>query len=146
MKSVQVLALAVLSGSTLVGKAAPAAESALPTVAVAPRYPEVARAARVHGVVALTLEIDSTGATKVGEVTRTVPVLVDAAREAARSWRFAAGTATPQAVVFEFVLEGGSDPDTYPSPRVEFLPPLKVRVVATAPALRSSPSRGSARE
>ena len=55
---------------------------------VQPRYPEVARAARVQGVVILEVTIGSTGVVTDVSVLRSVPLLDDAAIAAVLQWQY----------------------------------------------------------
>jgi protein TonB len=55
---------------------------------VAPVYPELARAARVSGVVIIEATIDEEGNVRDARVLRSIPLLDRAAVEAVRQWRF----------------------------------------------------------
>ena len=55
---------------------------------VSPTYPEVARAARVQGVVILEATIGPTGAVTDVNVLRSVPLLDEAAIAAVRQWQY----------------------------------------------------------
>jgi len=55
---------------------------------VAPRYPAVAQASHVQGVVTLDAVIDATGAVQSVSVVRSIPLLDQAAVDAVRQWRF----------------------------------------------------------
>ena len=55
---------------------------------VNPRYPEVARAARVQGVVILEATIGPTGVVTDVNVLRSVPLLDEAAVAAVRQWQY----------------------------------------------------------
>jgi protein TonB len=57
-------------------------------VNVSPRYPATAQAARVEGLVVLDAVIDATGRVTGVQVTRSIPLLDQAAIEAVRQWRF----------------------------------------------------------
>ncbi len=54
----------------------------------APHYPEIARAARVEGVVILEAVIGEDGRVRNLRVLRSIPLLDDAAAEAVRQWQF----------------------------------------------------------
>jgi len=53
-----------------------------------PGYPAVARAARVQGTVVIETTIDATGRVIDARVTRSIPLLDEAALEAVRQWEF----------------------------------------------------------
>jgi len=55
---------------------------------VSPRYPPTAQAARVEGMVVLDAVIDATGRVNDVRVTRSIPLLDQAAIDAVRQWRF----------------------------------------------------------
>ena len=91
------------SGGSLAVRAEPASRIELPsepvrvgrnispptkTRDVQPRYPEVARAARVQGVVILEVTIGSTGVVTDVSVLRSVPLLDDAAIAAVLQWQY----------------------------------------------------------
>ncbi len=57
-------------------------------VDVAPTYPEIARAARVEGVVILEVVIAEDGAVRDVRILRSIPLLDAAATDAVRQWRF----------------------------------------------------------
>jgi len=57
-------------------------------VDVAPVYPELARAARVSGVVVIEATIDEQGNVRGARVLRSIPLLDQAAMDAVRQWRF----------------------------------------------------------
>ena len=57
-------------------------------VHVSPRYPPTAQAARVEGLVVLDAVIDATGRVNDLRVTRSIPLLDQAAIDAVRQWRF----------------------------------------------------------
>lgn len=57
-------------------------------VDVAPVYPELARTARVSGVVILEATIDEDGNVRDARILRSIPLLDRAAVEAVRQWRF----------------------------------------------------------
>ena len=55
---------------------------------MAPRYPAIAQASRVEGVVILEAVIAEDGSVQDVRVLRSKPLLDDAAMEAVRQWRF----------------------------------------------------------
>jgi protein TonB len=57
-------------------------------VDVAPVYPPLARAARVQGIVIIEATIDARGSVIAARVTRSVPLLDQAALDAVRQWKF----------------------------------------------------------
>ena len=65
---------------------------------VAPRYPPIAQASRVEGVVILEATIDEDGSVRDVRVLRGKPLLDDAAAEAVRQWRFTPTRLNGQAV------------------------------------------------
>jgi protein TonB len=58
------------------------------TVDAAPRYPDIARASRVEGMVILEVIIDDRGNVTTARVLRSVPLLDEAALDAVRRWKF----------------------------------------------------------
>jgi protein TonB len=66
---------------------------------VRPKYPEIARTARVQGTVELQIVIGTSGVVESARVLTSIPALDDAALEAVRQWKFAPtlvnGTAVP---------------------------------------------------
>ena len=79
--------IAVTGSSSFAQESQPQAERKL-LVKVAPKYPDLARKMSVHGVVKLTAVIEPDGKVKSTEVIGGNPVLVQAALEAVRQWRF----------------------------------------------------------
>ena len=57
-------------------------------VNVSPRYPPTAQSARIEGPVVLDAVIDATGRVTDVRVTRSIPLLDQAAIDAVRQWRF----------------------------------------------------------
>ena len=55
---------------------------------VKPIYPDVARAARIQGAVALEVVIDPTGGVRDAKVVRSIPLLDQAAIDAVKQWQF----------------------------------------------------------
>ena len=53
-----------------------------------PEYPEIARAARVQGIVVIEIGIDALGKVSAAQVLRGVPLLDQAALDAVRQWEF----------------------------------------------------------
>jgi len=61
-------------------------------VRVAPSYPELASKGNIHGTVKLIVLIASDGRVKTTEIVGGNPVLVKAAVDAVRKWKFEAGS------------------------------------------------------
>jgi protein TonB len=57
-------------------------------VHVAPQYPQLARASRVHGLVIIEATIDTSGNVQSAAVLRSIPLLDQAALDAVRQWKF----------------------------------------------------------
>ncbi len=57
---------------------------------VRPIYPPLAQSARVQGVVIIEATIDAQGIVKDAKITRSIPLLDEAALDAVRQWRYAA--------------------------------------------------------
>ncbi len=53
-----------------------------------PVYPEIARAARVEGVVILEAKVDKKGKVEEARVLRSIPLLDQAAIEAVKQWEY----------------------------------------------------------
>jgi TonB family protein len=66
---------------------------------VRPKYPPIARAARIQGTVELQVVVGPNGAVESARVTQSIPALDEAAIEAVRQWKYAPtlvnGTAVP---------------------------------------------------
>jgi protein TonB len=73
-------------------------QAPLKIVDVAPRYPPLAQAAHVEGVVILEAVIDADGSVTSVKVLRSIPLLDDAAVRAVRAWRFTPARLNGQAV------------------------------------------------
>ena len=73
---------------------------------VAPQWPLVAKSMSIQGVVVLDAWIDEKGNVTCTKVTRSIPILNQAALDAVRQWRFAPATLAgkPVAVVQEIML------------------------------------------
>ena len=69
---------------------------------VAPVYPELARQINVQGTVRLEVVIGSNGAVKSTKVLGGHPLLIRAAEEAIRKWRYEAGPETTTVIEFRF--------------------------------------------
>ena len=67
-------------------------------VDVAPVYPELARTARVSGIVILEATIDEEGNVRDARVLRSIPLLDRAAVDAVRQWRFTPTTLNGQVI------------------------------------------------
>ena len=88
---VQLLAFAGMTAmlALMLPPGRPRARSVLSTVQ--PEYPELARLLGIDGAVRLAVTVDSVGRVIDVETLGGEPLLVDAAREAARLWRFSVG-------------------------------------------------------
>jgi TonB family protein len=69
---------------------------------VAPVYPELARQENVQGTVRLEVVIGSNGAVKSTKVLGGHPLLIRAAEEAVKKWRYEAGPESTTVVEFHF--------------------------------------------
>jgi TonB family protein len=95
--------------------------------AVAPAYPLVAVYSSTGGQVKVKLVIDKSGAVTAVDVVEGHKLLASAAAEAARKWRFTAGSVESEAtVVFSFRIlpKGASDSDL----AARFRPPFEMEV------------------
>lgn len=87
-----------------------------------PDYPELARKARVQGVVILRIVVDTEGAVRRVEVLKGLPMgLSEAAEAAVRRWRFAPATLDGEPVVVDYNVTvnfrlPADEPETTPSP------------------------------
>jgi TonB family protein len=102
---------AVSSAIILVGPAGAAAQTEVkteeltrkPKIKVAPSYPEVARRMSIAGTVRLAVVVAPNGAVKSSKPVGGHPILVNAAMEAMKQWRFEpAGTESSGIVEFRF--------------------------------------------
>jgi TonB family protein len=73
----------------------------------APRYPHLARQARVSGVVPIEVAISSDGRVTPSALTN-LPLLTETALAHARQWQVRASAATKEIVVYEFALDNHS--------------------------------------
>ena len=103
------------------GSSAAQGRAVAAAIIVAPQYPPIAIQARVQGSV-LVLDIDFAGVPRGVTVKRTLPLLGDSAREAARSWRFPERSGRSQEVTVEFAPDDVDVRDST-TPRVQFEPP-----------------------
>ena len=70
-----------------------------------PVYPELAKRMRVWGAVRFTVSVLPSGDVTDVQLESGHPILVNAARDAVRQWKFAAGTeTTSRSVIVEFEL------------------------------------------
>ena len=69
---------------------------------VTPAYPEVARQMNISGVVRLEVEIASNGSVKSVKALGGHPLLIDAAVDAVKKWKYEAGTETTNIVEIKF--------------------------------------------
>jgi TonB family protein len=70
-----------------------------------PRYPEIARRARVEGAVILDLSVDATGQVTDVRILRGIPLLNDVAVDHAKTWRVQTTSALRKIFVYEFILD-----------------------------------------
>lgn len=101
------VALAVLAGVMTLVTLAPAGlaqeEGRKIKTKVAPYYPELAKRMNVAGSVKLQVTISPSGAVKTTKTVGGHPLLVDAANDAVRKWKFEpAGEETTQVIEFKF--------------------------------------------
>jgi TonB family protein len=88
----------------IIGLAAPAsAEGRKIKVKVAPTYPELARKMQVSGSVKMEVTVTPAGAVKTVKVIGGHPLLVEAASDAVKKWKYEAGPdETTESVEFKF--------------------------------------------
>jgi TonB family protein len=104
---------------------ASAAEIPSVKAAVAPEYPPIAVAGRVSGVVTVRVAIDDSGAVIQASVLQGHPMLKEAALDAAKKWRFEAGSAATISLKFDFtVLPEKAAQES----EITFLPPDEIEV------------------
>lgn len=83
---------------------APAAPERKVTLRVEPQYPELARKMRLQGVVKVEAMVRPNGSVRATRVLGGNPVLVEAAADAVRKWKFeAASSETTQVVELTFI-------------------------------------------
>jgi len=87
-----VVALLILTTAAVAqGAAPPAASERKVTLRIAPNYPELAKRMRLQGVVRVEAVVRPNGSVRTTRVLGGNPVLVDAAVDAVRKWRFEPG-------------------------------------------------------
>jgi TonB family protein len=90
---------------------------------VRPVYPDIARAARVSGVVILEVRVGPDGSVEDASVLRSIPLLDQAAIDAVRQWRFTPTLLNGQAVPVMLTVTVNFSPDREPvadaAPRME---------------------------
>lgn len=104
------------------------AESAPPVkVAVAPKYPALTLAGRIYGDVAVSIEINRSGAVGQSQVISGHPMLREAALVAARQWQFAKSSSPLRraTLTFRFVI---LPEDSDVKSQTLFLPPAGFEV------------------
>lgn len=99
-------------------------------------YPTVAYQARITGDVVVMAQIDSEGHVQVPVRPPGHPMLVTAAEENIRTWRFQSGPGTELTVTYHFRLEGESKYD-HPSSVCKFDLPDSVTVVTPPPMVKT---------
>jgi TonB family protein len=97
-----------------------------------PVYPKVAYQARINGDVVVLAQIDSEGRVQVPVRPPGNPLLVQAAEENIKTWRFQSGPGSQLKVTYHFRLEGEPTFD-YPSSVCKFDLPNSVTVVTPPP-------------
>jgi TonB family protein len=95
-------------------------------------YPVVAYQARISGEVVVMAQIDSEGRVQVPVRPPGHPLLVQAAEENIKTWRFQSGPGSQLKVTYHFRLEGEPTYD-YPSSVCKFDLPNSVTVVTPPP-------------
>jgi TonB family protein len=86
------------------GNSAPASGRAV-TSRVAPAYPELARKMHIHGTVKVEAGVRPNGTVKSTRILGGNPVLIEAASDAVKQWKFAPGPAETTEVV-QLIFEG----------------------------------------
>ena len=94
-------------------------------------YPPVARMARIGGDIVIVASIDSEGKVSVPVLPPGHPLLVRAAEENIRTWRFQSGPITELRVTYHFKIEG--EPTYSQSSLCKFDFPDSVTIVTTPP-------------
>lgn len=124
------LILAWLSATTAYAQESLARRSAIVQHAEVPQYPSLAVAGRLSGVVHLHVTVEGGAVTKAeSDSPSQVLILVNAAAENVKTWRFAADTKGTFDVTYYFELR--KDEGVVPeNPRVEMQLPLLVKLVA----------------
>jgi TonB family protein len=97
-------------------------------------YPKLAYQARVIGDVVVLAQIDSEGRVQVPFRPPGHPLLVQAAEENIKTWRFQTGSGSQLKVTYHFKLEGEPAYD-YPSSVCKFDLPNSVTVVTPPPKI-----------
>jgi TonB family protein len=72
---------------------------------VVPSYPDIARQARVTGVVTVRLPLDRDGRPTDAVCLRGIPLLAEAAIKAARKWEFESSDEAEREAIIEFVFQ-----------------------------------------
>jgi TonB family protein len=111
--------------------------------AVAPFFPPIAYAARAMGSVVVEVKIDDAGAVASAELVSGHPLLKKAALDAARRWRFAAGSGAEGARTarLTFLFDERKDkpePQSVYNDLVTFIPPYTVEVRKATPIIQYS--------
>jgi len=96
--AVGVTNLAMLTGSSV------ALLEPVPVAKVEPEYPEIARAAGISAIVAVQVEVNTSGAVVSAKVLRSSPFLDQAALDAVRRWQFAPITINGAPVAYTAVV------------------------------------------
>ncbi len=114
--------------------------SFLVTHADVPLYPALARAARLSGTVHVLVSVKDGAVVSADAQSSAAQILVNSARENAKTWRFAPDSSGTIQVTYVYELE--KDELVVPeNPRIEMQLPSLVRI--TAKPVRAIPSRGN---
>lgn len=132
-----VLAVVVVSLPATLGAAFDSTESPTAVAAMAPAYPPIARTAHVGGEVTVEAIIDSNGKVTSVKASGGHPLLLAAAKEASKRWRFAPAKDTSVnrtvTLVFVFQIMPRCAPVLDLTPI--FYPPYKVEVRGEKPPI-----------
>jgi TonB family protein len=119
--------------SLLLLTAIPQAQPRVPVHVESFAYPPVARMARIAGDIVVLASIDSEGKVSVPVLPSGHPLLMRAAEENIRTWRFQNGLVTKLRVTYHFKIEG--EPTYSQSSLCKFDFPDSVTIVTAPPKL-----------
>lgn len=103
MNGKKLMALALMAGLLTLGAAAQSGR--VLKNRVTPSYPELAKKMNVKGAVKVELVVGPTGAVKTAKAMGGHPLLIDAAVNAAKQFKYEAGEETKELVTFKFGVE-----------------------------------------